>query len=99
MAHYLLMPLVGATLAVGFAGCGGGGDTTVHSHELEGQIANEVHQRTGVTVSVVCPEPITQTTPGTTFVCKATTPQGLPFTVTMKNGEGASSSIVKITKG
>lgn len=100
MTRYPLFLLVGVTVVAGTVGCGGGGETTVHSNELEGQIADEIEQRTGVTMeSVVCPEPITQTDVGTTFVCEATTPQGLPFTVTLKNNPNGRSSVVKITKG
>jgi Domain of unknown function (DUF4333) len=100
MTRYRVLPLVGVALALGFAGCGGGGETTVHSNELEGQIADDVHETTGVTMeSVVCPEPITQTAVGTTFECEATTTEGRPYTVTLKNAPNGNSTIVKIKKG
>lgn len=98
MSRQPLSLLAGAAVAASLAACGGG-TTTVHSNALEGQIASEVQRHTGLHVTVVCPEPITQTTVGTTFVCKATTAQGLPFTVTMENTPNNSSKIVKITKG
>ncbi len=70
------------------AGC----DKTIDSGDLEGEIAKNIKQQVGETVTVSCPDDITAKK-GKTFTCKVTRKTGAPVIakVTLLDNEGKFS--------